>query len=291
MRTAAWRTKARNRFRSRHAQLGEGFAGPPGRGVSGVWFVAFAVAVVTLTLAHEFSHALVVRWLGGRVLGLGHIGIYGPGVRLDLARVSIPGRICVHLSGMATEALIAVAVGLAQTAGWLPNPWSGALLIIAAIDITASALPFWRLTDGAHAWALVRAGQAATRKAAAAALPPTDIQWGDEVVATAGTVRHHGFVVSLLNQDGTPYFAVQSPDTGGILIADADGVASIASAPHVRQMTPGQSVQVSRGAFAGHLGTLMARTSVPGLIVHLPAPNVRIVCGPHDVEPSDDPAS
>ena len=75
----------------------------------------------------------------GRVRGLGRVGLFGPGVRLDWTRVSLPGRICVFLSEMGTEALIAVAVGLAQTGGWVPTPWSGAFLTIAAIDITASS--------------------------------------------------------------------------------------------------------------------------------------------------------
>jgi hypothetical protein len=76
------------------------------------WLLVLIVASVTLVSAHELAHMVVARSVGGHVLGLGHVGIWGPGVWLDLSRVSPAGQLAVYLAGAAVELVLATGLGL-----------------------------------------------------------------------------------------------------------------------------------------------------------------------------------
>lgn len=250
----------------------------------GIWLLTLAAAEVLLVTVHELAHVLAARHVGARVLGLGRVGIWGPGVRMDLAGIPAAGQLWIHIAGPAAEALIGCGGGLVFALGWLPQPWATSVIGLAALNLIINAIPGWRITDGAHACAVLRAARSSRH---AAPIPPNHPRWGDTVMLTAGPLSGHaGQVVTGFcwppTEAGVTTLAVRLADPAITVLAPGAVVTMVERHDYPARLTRGVAVAITAGPFAGITGTVEAQVSRTALVITLPT-GLQVLCAPEDL--------
>jgi hypothetical protein len=250
----------------------------------GIWLIALAAAEVLLVTVHEIAHVLAARRVGAPVLGLGRVGIWGPGVRMDLTGTPAAGQLWIHVAGPAAEALIGCGAGLVFAVGWLPRPWAASVIGLAALNLIVNAIPGWRITDGAHACAVLRAARSSPHTAPT---PPDYPRWGDTVMLTAGPLSGQvGEVVTGFRwpptEAGVAMLAVRFADPIFTVLAPGAAVTVVERHDYPARLTRGAAVVVTAGPFAGITGTVEVQVSRATFVITLPT-GLQILCAPEEI--------